>query len=150
MILMVFSMYLEPKCTLIAVFMWQDHCYLMRRKELATELEQQGITASRMSALEIQDFMCCNVHSLQFREFSQNVAVHILTYCIYRCIIIDYRHIRNTFFWVIFLSKDIAKGILGLNATCRNVCVVGRLFQGWDPEDPWLGSMRVGCNSSVL
>ena len=84
---------------LIAVLMWQDHCYLMRRKELATELEQQGITASRMSALEIQDFMCCNVHSLQFREFSQNVAVHILTYCIYRCIIIDYRHIRNTFFF---------------------------------------------------
>ena len=42
---------------LITVFMWQDHSYLMRRKELATELEQQGITASRMTALEIQDFM---------------------------------------------------------------------------------------------
>lgn len=50
----------------------------------------------------------------------------------------NYRHIRNTFFWVIFLTKGIAKGILGLNATCRNVCVVGRLFQGWDPEDPLL------------
>lgn len=48
---------IEPKHILIAVFMWQDHCYLMRRKELATELEQQGITASRMTALEIQDFM---------------------------------------------------------------------------------------------
>ena len=129
---------------LIAVLMWQDHCYLMRRKELATELEQQGITASRMFALEIQDFMCCNVHSLQFREFSQNVAVHILTYCIYRCIIIDYRHIGNTFFWVIFLSKDIAKGILGLNATCRNVC--GRTLV------PGLGSRRslAGIHESWL
>ena len=118
-----YLVWLVPKCMLIAVLIWQDHCYLMRRKELATELEQQGITASRMTALEIQDFMCCNGWKKILRFASSLTSVPIIftkrcrthiAYTLYVNKMIlwtnilsihDYRHIRNTFFWSYSIQK---------------------------------------------
>ena len=113
----------------------------MRRKELATELEQQGITTSRMTALEIQDrkfthfrvamILAKRCSTLHILHQIDRLHIHIIIMCviIYMSII----GIRYTYFNVIFHTKRHA-GIERMNClflqplpTCRDVCAKQRL-----------------------
>lgn len=108
MILMVFSMYWAKT--------YIDSSVYVARSLLPDEAKRTRYWAGTARHHRFTDdcawdpglHVVCNAHSLQFREFLQNLAVHILHihfmlikwYYIWTNILSmhDYRHIRNTFF----------------------------------------------------